>query len=183
MEALWGHALLLLTLHKTCNLSVKHRSISMQTQAGWKYNCPHVQSHCMVCNDTVVALFSSAINIRMISEGSRDTEDWGNDAENSACTTEEYILELKQLFRIIIAIIIIIVAQYYILMHFLSNKNSFLEHNRIFSKTFTNFYQLNIFEWKCTCAAPQNYFGTFKQLQVWVNNFCYVLLKVLIMAK
>ncbi len=29
--------------------------------------------------------------IRMISEGSRDTEDWNNDAENSALLSQEYI--------------------------------------------------------------------------------------------
>ncbi len=33
-------------------------------------------------------------HIRMISEGSRDTEDWSNDAENSALITEiNYILK------------------------------------------------------------------------------------------
>ncbi len=36
-------------------------------------------------------------HIRMISEGSRDTEDWRNDAENSALTTRiNYILQYIQ---------------------------------------------------------------------------------------
>jgi len=34
-------------------------------------------------------------HIRMISEGSCDTEDWSNDAENSALPSEKYILFLK----------------------------------------------------------------------------------------
>jgi len=34
-------------------------------------------------------------HIRMISEGSSDTEDWNNDAEDSALTSEEYIAFLK----------------------------------------------------------------------------------------
>ncbi len=38
----------------------------------------------------------------MISEGSCDTEDWNNDAENSACITEIYYIlkyiQIKQLF-------------------------------------------------------------------------------------
>ncbi len=34
----------------------------------------------------------------MISEGSCDTEDWSNDAENSALTSQEYILNIKQIF-------------------------------------------------------------------------------------
>ncbi len=32
---------------------------------------------------------------QMVSEGSRDTEDWSNDAENSALPTQEYIFILK----------------------------------------------------------------------------------------
>ncbi len=31
-------------------------------------------------------------HIRMISEGSRDTEDWSNDAENSALPSEKYFI-------------------------------------------------------------------------------------------
>ncbi len=31
-------------------------------------------------------------NVRMISEGSCDTEDWSNDAENSAVSSEEEII-------------------------------------------------------------------------------------------
>ncbi len=42
-------------------------------------------------------------HIRMISEGSCDTEDWSNDAENAALITEinyilKYIIDRKQLF-------------------------------------------------------------------------------------
>ncbi len=37
-------------------------------------------------------------HIRMISEGSCDTEDWSNDAENSACITGiNYILKYIQI--------------------------------------------------------------------------------------
>ncbi len=47
---------------------------------------------------------SSNQHIRMISEGSCDTEDWSNDGENSALITEiNYIYsDRKQLFEIVI---------------------------------------------------------------------------------
>ncbi len=36
-------------------------------------------------------LWAANQHIRMISEGSRDTEDWSNDAENSALPSQEKI--------------------------------------------------------------------------------------------
>ncbi len=36
----------------------------------------------------------------MMSEGSCDTEDWSNDAENSALTSQEYIFFFLQLIKI-----------------------------------------------------------------------------------
>ncbi len=49
----------------------------------------------------------------MISEGSCDTEDWSNDAENSALITEiNYILKYIQIENIFFVIIVIVIIFY-----------------------------------------------------------------------
>ncbi len=57
----------------------------------------------MVCTKILIAQLLTALtirrnafwaanqHIRIISEGSSDTEDWSNDAENSALPSQEYI--------------------------------------------------------------------------------------------
>ncbi len=69
----------------------------------------------------------------MISEGSCDTEDWSNDAENSALTTViNYILQYsnrEQLFLIVIFHNITVFTAFW------TNECSFGEQKRLLSKT------------------------------------------------
>ncbi len=74
----------------------------------------------------------------MISEGSCDTEDWSNDAENSALITEiNYILKYKTSILNCNNI-----SQYYCLLNFWSNKYSHdktLKNIKNLSKPFQTF--------------------------------------------
>ncbi len=65
----------------------------------------------------------------MISEGSRDTEDWGNDAEKSALPSQEKITLYIQIENSNFEVYI---SQYYCL--FLLNKLILDEHNRLLQK-------------------------------------------------
>ncbi len=75
----------------------------------------------------------------MISEGSCDTEDWSNDAENSACITGVN-LEKKVILNWFHNITVFDV---FFVVVFLSNKCSLGEHKRLKKKS----YQPQIFEW------------------------------------
>ncbi len=79
----------------------------------------------------------------MISEGSCDTEDWSNDAENSALLhRNNYILKYirKQLFYIII----IIHNAVFTVFYFLPNRCSLDKPKKLLSKTLKNLKVLNV---------------------------------------
>ncbi len=61
-------------------------------------------------------------HIRMISEGSCDTEDWSNDEENSALTNRKK-LHLKNIFKYRIFISIVIILYFTILLHIFDQVN------------------------------------------------------------
>jgi len=46
-------------------------------------------------NKWAAIIIETNINQHLISEGSRDTEDWSNDAENSALSSQEISLKLN----------------------------------------------------------------------------------------
>ncbi len=60
--------------------------------------CKKINSITIFNIDNKKCLLSSNQHIRMISEKSRDTEDWSNDAGNSVCITGiNYILKYIQI--------------------------------------------------------------------------------------